>query len=121
MNEKRLRIAERYIRAFKQTAVIKYLGPQRNTKSSWHLFVIKIKNRDELMEQLKAAGIGSSMHFIPVHHHPYYQKHYQYNAQDFPIANKMFKESVSLPIFPDLSMEDVDRIIATVLKHVDDL
>ena len=121
MNEKRQRIAERYIRAFKQTSKIKFLVPENNVKSSWHLFVIKIKNRTQLMQRLNAAGIGSSMHFIPVHNHPYYKEHYQFDPKNFPVANKVYEESISLPIFPDLSMEKVDRIITAVLQHIENV
>ncbi len=121
MNEKRQRIAERYIRAFKHIETIQFLEPENNVKSSHHLFVIKVKNRDTLMAALNSVGIGTSMHFIPVHCHPYYRENYHYQNTDFPVANKVYQESLSLPLFPDLSMKDVDRIIATVLENVENL
>ena len=75
---------------------------ENNVKSSHHLFVIKVKNRDRLMAALNSVGIGTSMHFIPVHCHPFYKENYNYQNTDFPVANKVYQESLSLPLFPDL-------------------
>ena len=121
MNQKRTKIAAKYTAAFKDHPKISILNPSEDVSSSWHLFVIKVDNRDELMSRLKDAGIGTSLHFIPVHCHPYYQKHYQYDCTKLRNANKVFSRSISIPIFPDLPDQDVDFIIQTILKHVDDL
>ena len=116
MNEKRKQISQRYTEAFKGTNIITpVLKPDR--ESSWHLYVIKVNNRDELIENLKKDGVGTSVHFIPVHKHPYYRARYGYKDEDFPVANSIYERSVSLPIYPSLSEEEVDYIIENVLRY----
>ena len=118
MNDKRTAIANRYIENFKNCNQIEWLKPASNVQSSWHLFVIKVKNRDALMTKLKEAGIGSSLHFIPIFCHPYYKETYKYNADDYPVACRIYDSSISLPIFPELTLEQVDEISQFVIKNV---
>ena len=116
MNAARLRIASRYDRAFAGTQVVRpALRGDRTTCA--HLYVIKVENRDELYEKLRRDGIGSSVHFIPVHKHPYYRKAFGYRDADYPVANRVFKRSLSLPIYPDLTASQADFVAARVLMH----
>ena len=85
---------------------------------TWHLFVIKVSDRDELMKKLKEADIGTSLH-LSAHCHPYYQQHYRYDCTRFKNANRVFNEFISIPIFPDLMEEEVEIIIQAILKNVD--
>ena len=82
------------------------------------MYVIKIDNRDEVIEKLKENGVGCSVHFIPIHKHPYYKETYGYRNEDYPIANKVFDKSLSLPIYPDMSDEEVDYVIQKVKEIV---
>jgi perosamine synthetase len=86
-----------------------YLKDDRET--SWHLYVIKIDNRDEVIEKLKENGVGCSVHFIPIHKHTY-------KNEDYPVANKVFDKSLSLPIYPDMNDKEIEFIIKNVLKIV---
>jgi perosamine synthetase len=116
MRKKRDEIAKKYTSAFIGTKVTPpKIKSDRET--SWHLYVIKVNNRDELYEKLKEEGIGTSVHFIPVHKHPYYKKNYKYKNEDFPVANYVYEKSLSLPIYPSLDDDDVDYIIDRVLKY----
>lgn len=116
MWQRREEIAKRYTEIFQGTKVIPpVVKPDRVT--SWHLYVIKVNNRDELIEKLKGDGIGASVHFIPVHKHPYYREKYGYRDEDFPVANKVFSMSLSLPIYPGLRNEEVDYIAERVLRY----
>lgn len=116
MNERRVSIARRYSEAFRGSAVVPpVVRPDRD--SSWHLYVIKTSNRDELVEKLKQAGIGTSVHFIPVHKHPYYRTTYGYRDGDYPTANRVFDRSLSLPIYPGMTDGEVDRVIENVLRY----
>lgn len=119
MNTKRAEIASKYTQAFKnnKNIVIPYVKDDRET--SWHLYVVKIKNRNEIIEKLKSEGIGSSVHFIPIHKHPYYRNKYKYKNDDYPVANKIFDESLSLPIYPDMSDEEIYYVISTLLRLID--
>jgi len=95
-----------------------------NSEHAWHLFILRIKpellelNRDTFIEHLKEAGIGTSVHFIPLHRHPFYQEEYGYGPGDFPHAEDTFSRCVSLPIYPGLSIESVDFVVQTVKQIV---
>ena len=106
LREKRAIIADKYNQAFKNNnnIIIPFLKKDRIT--SWHLYVIKIKNRDGVIEKLKAQGVGCSVHFIPVHKHPFYKTKYEYKDDDYPVANNVFEKSLSLPIYPDMTNKE---------------
>ena len=91
-------------------------------KHSWHLFPIlidfdKLKiNRNEFIEALKAEKIGTSVHFIPLHLHPFYQKEYGYKEGDFPVAEKIYKNLITIPLFPKMTLDDVDSVVNAIKK-----
>jgi len=116
MLEKRQHVAHAYDTAFKGTAVNTPLI-RNDRETSWHLYVINVNNRDELSERLKEDGIGTSVHFIPVHKHPYYRDTYRYCGDDFPVANRVFERSLSLPIYPGLTDEELSYVINAVKKY----
>ena len=118
LREKRNNIAQKYNEAFKdnKNIVLPYLKNDRET--SWHLYVIKIDNRDEVIEKLKENGVGCSVHFIPIHKHTYYKNRYGYKNKDYPIANDVFDKSLSLPIYPDMSDEEIEYVIKNVNEIV---
>ncbi len=117
--KKRKKIATFYTHSFKNNSHITPIKTTENSDSSWHLYVIKVnKNRSLLIKNLKDHGISCSVHFIPVHKHPYYKKSYDYQDQYYPIANKIFEECLSLPIYPDLSPEDQRYIIDTLTSLI---
>ena len=71
-----------------------------------------------MIEKLKERGIGTSVHFIPLHMHPYYRKTYGYRAEDFPVASKQYERYLSLPIFPGMTSSQVDYVIERVLEII---
>jgi perosamine synthetase len=87
---------------------------------SWHLFVLRLRSgslqigRNDFFEELKNLGVGTAVHFIPLHLHPYYAQTYGYKRGDFPQAEDAFARCLSLPLYPALSDEHVERIIRTV-------
>ena len=72
--------------------------------------------RDNFMERLREKGIGCSVHFIPLHFHSYYQRRYGYQRGDFPRAEEEYRRCISLPIYPDLTKAQVERVISAVLE-----
>jgi len=120
MSEKREKIAKKYTHAFKNNNNIDVLFIKNDRETSWHLYVIKIDNRDEIIEKLKDLGIGCSVHFIPIHKHPFYQKKYGFNNDDYPVSNKVFEKSLSLPIYPSMNDEDIEYVIENILKLVNE-
>jgi dTDP-4-amino-4,6-dideoxygalactose transaminase len=89
---------------------------------AWHLYVIQLQlgaltiNRDTFIERMTAAGVGTSVHFIPLHCHPYWRDRYQFKIEDFPVAWSVYQHAVSLPIYPSMTDEEVAYVIATVRR-----
>jgi perosamine synthetase len=118
LREKRAKIANRYNEAFKNNSKITLPFIKEDRETSWHLYVIKVDNRNEVIEKLKQRGIGCSVHFIPIYKHPYYKNRYGYKDSDYPIANSVFEKSISLPIYPDMSKDEVEYVIKNVIEVV---
>ena len=118
MRDERKKIAEKYKNAF--AGKLNFINEDNNNESSWHLFVIKIGNRDELHRKLKEKGISTSVHFIPIHKHPYYKIRFNYENKDYPVANNVYEQSLSLPIYPGLDESDAEYIIKYVLEYAED-
>jgi perosamine synthetase len=84
---------------------------------AWHLFVIRLNldrltiDRAALIDALREDGIGTSVHFIPLHLHPYYRRHTDARSTDFPVANSEYARVVSLPIWPGMGDRSIDRVI----------
>lgn len=87
---------------------------------AWHLFLVRLNidkltiDRDEFILRLKQAGIGTSVHYRPLHMMPYYEERYGLQPEDFPVALSNFKRSISLPIYPSLKAEQLQHIIETI-------
>jgi dTDP-4-amino-4,6-dideoxygalactose transaminase len=87
---------------------------------AWHLYVLRLNSaalthgRAEVIQALGERGIGTSVHFIPLHLHPVYQRTYGYRAGQFPNAEAVFEDAVSLPIYPSMTDEDVAGVIDAV-------
>ncbi len=121
--EYRAEIAARYNEAFERIAQITppILKDEPETSHGWHLYVIKLNlenlsiDRNRFIEELRARGIGTSVHFIPLHIHPYYRDTYGYRPEDFPAAYGVFQRIISLPMYPKMTPGDVDRVIDAVL------
>lgn len=89
---------------------------------SWHLYVIRLKlalltiDRAQFMHELQQCGIGTSVHWMPLHMHPYYRETYGYKTDDLPVASKLFPEVVSLPIYPTMSEADVKYVCDSIKR-----
>ncbi|MHB9074063.1 MAG: DegT/DnrJ/EryC1/StrS family aminotransferase [Desulfobaccales bacterium] len=87
---------------------------------SWHLYVIQLDlehspvTRDEFIERLADLGIGTSVHFIPLHIMPYWSGRYGLKPGDFPVALRCYQRAVSLPIYPRMSHDDAARVVRAV-------
>ena len=90
---------------------------------AWHLFPIRLREggpdrRAAVIERLKEDGIGTSVHFIPLHVHPYYRDTYGYRPDDLPVARREYEREISLPIYPDLSEGEVEQVVAAIARAV---
>ena len=117
---RRATLAARYSEALQSLDAfeVPYVSP--NVQHSWHLYVLRTNSsalqihRDQVISELKRRGIGTSVHFIPLHLHPYYQESLGYKKGDFPVAEQLFDRCISLPIYPAMSDDDADRVIDAV-------
>ncbi len=122
MAEARTRIAARYDDAFAGGDLVTIPPRRPGDRHAWHLYVVRLRvealaiDRGAVIKRLAQAGIGASVHFIPLHLHPYYQRELGYRDGDFPVAEDLYKRSISLPIWPDMTDEQVDRVAATLLE-----
>jgi perosamine synthetase len=125
--KRRMQIADRYHEAFQELKEIDL--PLANegkegTTHSWHLYVIRLNlqrlriDRNGFIDELKRKGIGTSVHFIPLHIHPYYRETYGYQPDDFPVAFETYKRIISLPIYAKMTDQDVERVIESVTDIV---
>lgn len=120
MLDKRRAIAAAYTEAFADLEAVELPKVRDFADHSWHLFVIKLApgvvriGRNELIEKLKAVGVGTSVHFIPLHMHPYYSETYGYVPDDFPVSKDIFDRCLSLPIYSQMSGSEVTRVIERV-------
>lgn len=110
-NRARRAVAERYTEAFADCGWIDTPTEHTDVFSSWHIYCIQVPDRDRLVGHLKRHNIAPGVHYYPVHMHPYYAKS---NAQ-CPIAEEVWKRIMSLPVYPDMSDAQVDRVIDAVL------
>lgn len=105
--------AQRYLEMLRGVPGLTLPTIDADIEHAWHLFVVRVDpsrvhlTRDQLIEELKAAGIGTSVHFIPVHMHPYYRDNFGYAPADFPVASQAAEQAMSLPLFPTMEPEDV--------------
>lgn len=114
-NEERKIIAQLYSNGLQDTNLILPYVPEW-TEPTWHQFVIRTKKRDELQEYLKSKGIGTLIHYpLPIHLQEAY-KNLIYKKGDFPIAEKMANEVLSLPMYPYLTENNI-KIITNYVKE----
>ena len=122
LNNKRKEIAEKYMQAFSPLKDILTLPSDiEDGKHSWHLFPLLIEkgNRDDFIDHLKERNVGTGVHYIPLHFFDFYQKSYGYNKGDFPHAESVFRKIVSIPLFPSLTEEEIERVINAVYSFFD--
>jgi dTDP-4-amino-4,6-dideoxygalactose transaminase len=119
MRRERESIARFYLEAFGDVAEIELPPADANRIHAWHLFPIKLRleqlsiDRNQFIEQLKAAGVGCSVHWRPLHLHPYYQETFGWREEDFPVATALWQRLISLPIFPGMTMDEMEHVVAT--------
>lgn len=119
MADRRTSIAGRYDDAFAALPIDLPARGGEGDRHSWHLYVIRLHPdapvvRDEFIEEMSRRGVGCSVHFIPLHSHPYWRDRYALRDEQFPVATEEFKRVVSLPIFSSMTSEQVERVINAV-------
>jgi perosamine synthetase len=120
MRKEREAIAQRYIEAMSIIEELELPPVNHDRIPSWHLFPIKLNleklaiDRNKFIEELKRAGIGCSVHWRPLHLHPYYEQTFGWDPEEFPVASTVWERLISLPIFPGMREEEITYVIHTV-------
>jgi dTDP-4-amino-4,6-dideoxygalactose transaminase len=123
--ERRRAIAQRYTEAFSQIPEVEIPPDPVHVEHAWHLYILRLQlerltiTRDAFISALKQANIGTSVHFIPLHLHPFYRDTYQLAADEFPVALHIYERAISLPIYPGMTDDDVEDVIAAVQHTIE--
>ena len=117
---RRRAIVDRYDRAFAGLDTLRTPVERPGCRSALHLYPIRLElerlsiDRDEVIRRLDVAGVGTSVHFIPIHLHPFYRDKYGFAPDDFPVAHDAFRRLISLPLNSGMQDEDVAHVIGAV-------
>jgi dTDP-4-amino-4,6-dideoxygalactose transaminase len=117
--QRRAEIARRFHEAFADLPLVLPPGPARGDLHAWHLYVVRLADgapidRNTFIQQLFALGIGVSVHYIPLHLHPYWRERYALTAAQFPRSQHAYERMASLPLYTKMSEADVERVIGAV-------
>lgn len=119
---RRREIATRYDKAFTSVENVTPLSVRGDVRHAYHLYVVRLAervDRGKAFARLREAGIGVNVHYIPVHLHPYYQKHLGTAPGLCPVAEAAYERIISLPMHPGLTDADVDRVVEETAKIAD--
>ena len=120
MQERRRALVARYLQAFEDEDALVLPVERAHVEHAWHLFVIRLRpellsiDRNQFIEELTELNVGTSVHFIPVHLHPYYRDRYGFAPGDLPIAHDAYQAMLSLPLNARMSDGDQEDVIAAV-------
>ena len=118
---KREELAAQYAQALAGLPLVLPPQPAAGDMHSWHLYVVRLADgarlqRDAFIETLFAEGIGCSVHYIPLHQHPYWRERYALQAADFPHSQHAYERMLSLPLYTRMTADDVQRVAAAARR-----
>jgi len=123
-DRRRRQIASTYTRVFGEEEALEVPACMPYIDHGWHLYILRLRedvlaiDRDRFIDELTERNIGTSVHFIPVHLHPYYRDKYGYRPDSFPVAYSNYRRMLSLPLHPRLSQREVAQVIEAVFDVV---
>jgi dTDP-4-amino-4,6-dideoxygalactose transaminase len=126
MQNRRAEIARKYNKALADIPEIVTPTTKRHVVHAWHLYPILINpdlltvDRNEFVERLRSENIGTSVHFKPLHLHPYYRTRYAFSGGEFPNSEEIFSREVSLPLYPRMTDQDVMDVVEAIERIADD-
>jgi dTDP-4-amino-4,6-dideoxygalactose transaminase len=124
MQRRRREIVTQYFNAFSDVDALETPVERPDVEHAWHLYTLRLNpgalsiDRAEFIREMSARNIGTSVHFIPVHLHPFYRDKYQYDRNRFPVATSNYDRLLTLPLNPGLSDEDVSDVVEAVMDIV---
>jgi perosamine synthetase len=117
LRQKREAVAARYTQRLSGLDTLTLPSVSEDRTHAWHLYVVRLNTevlsvgRDQIIDELREQGIGTAVHFIPLHYHPYYQLRFNYRIGQFPVAERYFESCISLPFFPDMTDDDINHVV----------
>jgi len=120
MRQEREAVARRFTEGLADVEELELPPPAEDRIHAWHLYPVRLRlerlaiDRNAFIDELKRAGVGCSVHWRPLHLHPYYEETFGWRAEDFPAATSIWERLVSLPIFPKMRQDEIERVIETV-------
>jgi dTDP-4-amino-4,6-dideoxygalactose transaminase len=124
MSERRAELSARYTQGLHDLPEIELPACRTGIRHAWHLYAIRLRlsmlaiNRATFIERLRREGIGTSVHFIPLHRQPYYRDRFGLKPSDFPVADAAYERLISLPLYTQMADDDVDHVIEAVRRTV---
>ena len=124
MRQRRAEIAARYSEAFRSVDELEVPSERADCSHAWHLYTLRLHldrlqvDRARFIDELRRQNIGASVHFIPLHVHPYYRDEFGYKPEDYPVAYREYLREVSLPIYSRMDERDVQDVIDAVTAIV---
>ncbi|NQT07143.1 MAG: DegT/DnrJ/EryC1/StrS family aminotransferase [Candidatus Omnitrophica bacterium] len=117
---RRQEVWQRYMEAFRDLPLTLPPDPEEGTRHAYHLFTVLIDeektglNRDSFLNSISKKGIGVGVHYLSIPSHPYYQNAFKWRSKDYPNSDLIGRQTVSLPLSPQLDDEDIDNVITAV-------
>ena len=112
--ERRQEIAALYDDALPCLPGVRPLGVRPDVSHAYHLYVVRVEGRDRVFQALRDAGIGANVHYVPVHLHPFYRERFRTGPGLCPAAESAYEQILSLPVFPQMSDEDVEFVVGAL-------
>jgi perosamine synthetase len=120
----RARLAQRYRTLLESVEEVELPTEREDRRSSWHLYPIRLRldrltvDRGQIIDELSRQRIGTSVHWMPLHLHPYYRERFGFAGSDFPVAEREWERLISLPLYPTMTGADLERVAATLREVV---
>jgi dTDP-4-amino-4,6-dideoxygalactose transaminase len=124
MTRRRSELAARYTEGLRDLPEIELPATRPGIRHAWHLYAIRLRldmltiDRAAFIERLRTEGIGTSVHFIPLHRQPYYHDRFGFQPLDFPVADAAYERLISLPLFTRMMASDVNDVVEAVRRTV---
>lgn len=119
--DKRRALAQAYDQAFSDLDGVSPLAVRVDVEHAYHLYVVRLEDasrgeRDAVFGAMRRRGIGVNVHYIPVHLHPYYRERFGTRPGQHPVAEKAYEQILTLPLYPQMSEEDVDKVALSLTE-----
>ncbi len=125
LRAERERLALGFMRELSSLVQVEMPATHADRLHAWHLFPIRLRSeslridRNQFMEEMRGRGVGTSVHWRPLHLHPYYAEQFGWRAEHCPVASREWERLISLPLFPAMSEQEFEHVVATITSLCD--